>query len=107
LKTTQARAALQRVPRGRIVFTPNAACDGDDFEAPTRFDRLFVGCVAPAQPRPAWMPLVSHSEIGPNDTIDGDYARLLERAMEQILRKRDGEPKFSELEPARPVASTS
>ena len=58
--TTQARAVLQRVLRGRIVFTPDG--DGYDFEAPTRFDRLFVGCVVPSNARPAWM---QSSIIGP------------------------------------------
>ena len=43
--TTQARAVLQRVLRGRIVFTPRGK--GYTFEAPTRFDKLFSGIVAP------------------------------------------------------------
>ena len=48
--TTQRRAVLQRVPRGRIVFTPSG--EGYTFEAPTRFDKLFSGIVAP---RPAFI----------------------------------------------------
>jgi hypothetical protein len=39
--TTQGRAVLQRVLRGRITFTPKG--DGYEFEAPTRFDKLFTG----------------------------------------------------------------
>ena len=38
---TQGRAVLQRVLRGRITFTPK--CGGYEFEAPTRFDKLFLG----------------------------------------------------------------
>ena len=34
---------LQRVLRGRIVFTPKG--EGYTFEAPTRFDKLFNGIV--------------------------------------------------------------
>jgi len=41
--TTQARAVLQRVLRGRIVFTPSG--EGYTFEAPTRFNKLFIGVV--------------------------------------------------------------
>ena len=43
--TTQSRAVLQRILRGRIVFTPKG--EGYTFEAPTRFDKLFSGIVAP------------------------------------------------------------
>jgi hypothetical protein len=48
--TTQSRAVLQRGLRGRIVFTPSG--EGYTFEAPTRFDKLFSGIVAP---RPAFI----------------------------------------------------
>ena len=52
--TTQGRAVLQRVIDGRITFTPTEAvvCQGDkvslgqpgyEFQAPTRFDKLFSG----------------------------------------------------------------
>ena len=84
--TTQARAVLGRILTGRIVFTPRE--DGYDFTAPTRFDRLFAGVVCP---RPAWMPEGSGrgtEGIGPEDTFDGDYGRLLERAYTRL--KRDG-----------------
>jgi len=78
--TEQGRAVLQRVLRGRIIFTSNG--DGYDFVAPTRFDKLFRGIAVPAQPRPEWMPEVTNSEIGPDDMLDGDYGRLPERAIE-------------------------
>ena len=39
--STQGRAVLQRVLRGRITFTPK--CGGYEFEALTRFDKLFLG----------------------------------------------------------------
>jgi hypothetical protein len=75
--TTQARVVLQRVLAGRITFTP---VDGAyQFEASTRFDRLFAGIAAP---RPAFIPQSTNGteHIGPDDTFDGDYGRLLQRA---------------------------
>ena len=62
--------------RGRIVFTPS----GDRatrFDAPTRFDKLFSGIVVP---RPAFIEQGNRGaeHIGPEDTFDGDYGRLLE-----------------------------
>ncbi len=48
--TTQGRSVLQRVLRGRIVFTPSG--EGYTFEAPTRFDKLFSGIVVK---RPAFI----------------------------------------------------
>jgi hypothetical protein len=82
--TTQGRTVLQRILRGRIVFTLrrnpiSGDVDGYDFEAPTRFDKLFTGI---AVERPAGIdegPL-GNEHIGPEDTFDGDYGRLLERA---------------------------
>jgi site-specific DNA recombinase len=76
--TTQGRAVLQRVLQGRITFTPAEA--GYTFQAPTRFDKLFSGVAAP---RPAFIEQSSHGaeHIGPEDTFDGDYGRLLERAV--------------------------
>jgi site-specific DNA recombinase len=82
--TTQARAVLQRVLRGRITFTPVG--NGYRFTAPTRFDKLFTGV---ASPRPAWMPTTVDSSPGVTaaDTLDGDYGRVLARAAERILGK--------------------
>lgn len=76
--TTQGRAVLQRVLNGRIVFTPDGAT-GYSFEAPTRYDKLFSGIVVP---RPAFIPTgnVGAEHIGAEDTFEGDYGRLLERA---------------------------
>ncbi len=79
--TTQGRAVLQRVLRGRIIFHliegPEGA--GYTFEAPTRFDKLFSGIVAP---KPAFLKEGDRrgaEHIGPEDTFDGDYGKLLER----------------------------
>ncbi len=75
--TTQARAVLQRVLQGRVTFTPAGA--GYDFLAPTRFDKLFSGVVAPV---PAWVALGDRrgtEHIRPEDTHDVDYGSLLER----------------------------
>ena len=71
--TTQGRAVLQRVLRGRITFT--AKCGGYEFEAPTRFDKLFLG-VAVETKREVSDEGTEH--IGPEDTFDADYGRLLE-----------------------------
>ena len=75
--TTQGRAVLQRVLRGRITFTPRADGQGYDFAAPTRFDKLFSGV---AVQRPAFIEQGNRGaeHIGPEDTFDGDYGRLLE-----------------------------
>jgi hypothetical protein len=82
--TTQARAVLQRVLRGRLTFAPNADGSGYDFAGPTRFDKLFSGV---ACPRPSWMPRDDRTgldDIDIEDTPDVDYGRLLER----VRRKR-------------------
>ena len=84
--TTQSRTVLQRVLRGRITFTPTGDGAGYDFDTPTRFDKLFTGIVAPT---PSWMAAEaakgkptrrSLEHIGPADTWDGDYGKLLENA---------------------------
>jgi hypothetical protein len=73
--TTQARAVLQRVLRGRIVFTPSG--EGYTFECPTRFDKLFSGVVVkgPAFIEPG---NTGWAHLGPEDTFDADYGQLLE-----------------------------
>ena len=98
---TQGRAVIQRIVKGRIVFTP--ALDGvaigkDDgakpngymFEAPTRFDKLFTGVAAP---RPAWMGTRQpESPASPEQTFDADYGQLLERAERRLTYKRGSSP---------------
>jgi hypothetical protein len=77
--TTQSRAVLQRVIAGRILFTPTDD-GGYRFEATTRYDKLFSGV---AYPLPSWIPLGDASgteRIRPEETLDCDYGRLLERA---------------------------
>ena len=59
------------------MFTPRDDA-GYDFEAPTRFDKLFAGF---AVPMPPWMEQyagLGTEHIRPEDTMDGDYERLLE-----------------------------
>lgn len=80
---TQARAVLQRVIRGRITFIPRAD-GGFDFSAETRFDKLFIGVVVPP---PTFLKatvgdLRGREHIGPEDTNEADYGRLLERAQD-------------------------
>jgi site-specific DNA recombinase len=78
--TTQGRAVLQRVIQGRITFTPREddplSTEGYDFEAPTRFDRLFTGITVK---RPVGLPYTTDDSIGPTDTWDADYGTLLEK----------------------------
>jgi hypothetical protein len=93
---TQGRAVLQRVLRGRITFTPDGK--GYDFAAPTRFDKLFTGIVAPL---PSWIlegDVRGTEHIGREDTPDADYARLLERAqnaLKGVRPWRDSNPRSS------------
>ena len=81
--TTQARAVLQRVLQGRLTFTPRPD-GGYDFCGPTRFDKQFTGIVV--EP-PAWIGFGEAPNFGPEDTLDSDYARLLERAYEQVQKR--------------------
>ena len=84
--TTQGRAVLQRVLRGRITFTPK--CGGYEFEAPTRFDKPFLGVDVETK-REVSDEGTEH--IGPEDTFDADYGRLLEAV--QNRGERVGVPK--------------
>jgi hypothetical protein len=79
--TTQGRTVLQRVLRGRLTFTPRAhvltaELDGHDFQAQTRFDKLFTG-IAVQRPAGIDVGFLGNEGIGPEDTHDGDYGRLL------------------------------
>ena len=73
--TTQGRAVLQRVLQGRITFTPKF--EGYEFEAPTRFDKLFLGVAVEISTKRA-VSYEGTEHIGPEDTFDADYGRLLE-----------------------------
>jgi site-specific DNA recombinase len=78
--TTQGRSVLQRVLQGRLVFSPRADGQGYDFEAQTRYDKLFSGV---AVARPAFLKegdVRGTEHLTVNDTNDQDYGRLLERA---------------------------
>ena len=82
---------LQRILRGRLTFTPahpmSGEVDGYDFSAPTRFDKLFTG-IAVERPKS----LVAGERTGceticpDEDTLDGDYGRLLDRAYEKSVK---------------------
>jgi hypothetical protein len=89
--TTQAHTVLQRVLRGRIIFTPRADGAGYDFSAPTRFDKLFTGIVIGPPDRPSFIDDTDQSGkggIGPEDTGELDYERLLEGARRSRERER-------------------
>jgi len=75
---------LQRILKDRLVFTPSEDRKSYRFEAPTRFDRLFAGIVSK---RPTWIPEGTEGtdHIGPEDTFDADYGRLLEKAYGQVV----------------------
>lgn len=88
---------LQRVIRGRITFTPNGSTY--DFEAATRFDKLFTGVVLPAPPSfVAAGDRRGREHVGPEDTFEADYGRLLERA-ERGNRQNCGDPGVAQFEP--------
>jgi DNA invertase Pin-like site-specific DNA recombinase len=84
---TQGRAVLQRVIQGRITFTPtktvvctpggvHLAHPGYEFQAPTRFDKLFTGTaikVPASAPYSGDVPEMTFAE-------DADYGAMLERA---------------------------
>lgn len=104
--TTQGRAVLQRIIRGRITFTPDG--DGYTFEAQTRFDKLFSGFAAPLSP---WVKLGTAEEaglgsIGPEDTMDPEYGRLLDRAAHAAERARKGAKRASGSTPTAPAGGT-
>ena len=86
--TTTGRTVLQRILRGRLTFTlrrneMSGEIDGYEFEATTRFDQLFSGI---AVDRPANLDprdLTGIEGIGPEDTGEADFGRLLDRAYDK------------------------
>lgn len=96
---TQGRAVLQRVIRGRIVFAPTKDGRGYTFEAPTRYDKLFAGVAAPRPPLPSLVragDARGREHIGPEETFDGDYGRLVERAARALdPARKGGDPRGS------------
>lgn len=89
------------------MFTPCG--QGYTFEAPTRFDKLFSGIVAP---RPAFIERspTGTEHIGPDDTVDGDYERLLEQASRRWLanaRQRGRGKSVKGVRPQLPRVGTS
>jgi len=89
--TTQARAVIQRLIKGRIVFTPHG--DSYYFEAETRVDRLFSGV---ALATATWTRQagrgtgrISRADVeGPQPSVDADYGAVLERAISRIEQRR-------------------
>jgi hypothetical protein len=75
---------LQRILRGRLTFTPQTNRKGEmvgySFEGPTRFDRLFSGIAVTAPKHVDRNDRLGTEHITPEDTFDGDYGQLLERA---------------------------
>jgi len=85
---TQGRAVLQRILKGRIVFTPTE--HGYEFSAETRFDRLFSGI---AVQFPSYIDKNDNRGkecITPEDTLDADYERLLKRVQARHEKKGKG-----------------
>ena len=72
---TQGRAVLQRILKGRIVFTPREG--GYDFNCETRYDKLFTGV---AVKRSSFVPEGLGRDFSPEDTWDSDSGGLLEAA---------------------------
>jgi site-specific DNA recombinase len=92
----QSRAVIQRIIKGRITFTPRADGQGYDFEAETRFEKLFSGV---AIPRPVWVPTdaTGTEHIRAEDTCDEDYGALLAAVLASTLKgkraRRDLNPR--------------
>ena len=84
--------------RGRIACTPNEH-GGFTFKAETRFDKLFTGIVVP---RPAFILAGNRGaeHIGPTDTFDADYGRLLEITLNGWCARRDLNPRPTGSKPA-------
>ena len=82
--TTQGRTVLQRILRGRLTFTSrlnplSGEPDGYDFDGLTRFDRLFAGIAVECPTGLTLGDTAGYGTIGPEDTFDGDYGRMLDR----------------------------
>jgi site-specific DNA recombinase len=82
---TQARAVLQRILPGRLTFTlrrneVSGEIDGYEFEGPTRFDGLFTGIAVERPKNLDPNDLTGTEDITPDDTLEGEYSRLLEQA---------------------------
>jgi site-specific DNA recombinase len=82
---TQGRLVLERVLAGRIVFTPTAKRDGYTFTAPTRFDKLFSGLAVPCPAMWRDADATGTEGIRTDETWDGDYERLLEKAHATLM----------------------
>jgi site-specific DNA recombinase len=84
---TQARAVLQRVLEGRLVFTPYPAGLGAAFEAPTRFSGLFAGVVLAQRDRAPGEDLFRDAGKG-SELLWAEQASL-ERSYEALLAGRE------------------
>jgi hypothetical protein len=92
------RTVLQKVLVGRVVFTPDEAGTGYTFEAATRFDKLFAGCVVPVHPSlrervdasGGWQRMEGLESMRPEDCIDYDYDKLLENFYDKGLASPEG-----------------
>jgi hypothetical protein len=83
-----------------LTFTPrcnefSGELDGYEFEGPTRFDKLFTG-IAFARPKDIDSnDKTGIEDLGPEDTFDGDYGRLLEHIYVKGMASPPGfEPGF-------------
>jgi hypothetical protein len=114
--TTQARTVLHRVLRGRITFTPrvndiSGELDGYEFEAPTCFDKLFTGIAVECPKSLVPGDVTGCENIGPEDTLDGDYGRPIDWFFEKgggpygtvfanlkkVAKRLDANPKLERL----------
>jgi hypothetical protein len=93
---------LKRILRGRLTFTPRVDLQGYDFLGPTRFDKLFTGVAIPPPASLAADDKRGTETIGPDDTFDGDYGRLLDDAITRkgSCARRDLNPRPTGSKPA-------
>jgi hypothetical protein len=95
--TTQGRAVLQRIIRGRITFTPRKDGQGYTFRADTRFDKLFAGIVAP---KPSEFTVGTKGTWADGGPFDADYGQLLEIVLDGVCARRDLNPRPTGSKPA-------
>lgn len=85
------KSGHRRGPDG-LCCEPDGPPNGYDFEGPTRFDKLFSG-IAVERPKLLVRGDTTGCEsIGPEDTFDGDYGRLLDRVCVKGVASPAGSP---------------
>jgi hypothetical protein len=78
-QNTTGRAVLQRILKGRILFTPEGP--GYAFEAPTRFDRIFAGVAFTLPPFVDRNDTTGKEDITMEETGEAEWGRRLDAVL--------------------------